>query len=142
MRQRKPLTSLQRLAEFGADAASRDVGQRLRSLSTEEERLRQIDSYLQQYERLSADGGSGLTVAMITGRRQFASRLREAAIRQRQVVAEEHSRYQQQVERWRGARAQALALQRYNERIRERIGEHRERLEQRLLDEIAQRRRS
>lgn len=141
MRQRKPLTSLQRLAEFGADAASRDVGQRLRNLHAEEERLRQIDAYLQQYERLSTDATPGLTVAMITGRRQFASRLREAALRQRQLVAEEQARYQQQVDRWRSARAQALALQRYNERIRERLGEHRERQEQRLLDEVAQRRR-
>jgi flagellar FliJ protein len=141
MRQRKPLTSLQRLAEFGADAASRDVGQRLRSLHAEEDRLRQIDAYLQQYERLSTDATPGLTVAMITGRRQFASRLREAALRQRQLVTEAQARYQQQVERWRDARAQALALQRYNERIRERLGEHRERLEQRLLDEVAQRRR-
>ncbi len=141
MRRRKPLTTLQRLAEFGADAASRDVGQRLRALRAEEERLQQINGYLQQYERLAMDAGSSLTVAAITGRRQFTARLREAANRQRQAVTEEETRYQQQVERWRGARAEALALQRFNQRIRERENEHRERLEQRLLDEIALQRR-
>lgn len=141
MRRRKPLDSLQRLAEFGADAASRDVGLRLRTLRAEEERLRQIDGYLQHYERISADGAAGLPLGMVTGRRQFAARLREAATRQRQLVAEEETRYQQQVDRWRGARAQALALQRFNERIRERDAELRERQEQRLLDEVAQRRR-
>jgi flagellar FliJ protein len=141
MRRRKPLDSLQRLAEFGADAASRDVGQRLRTLRAEEERLRQIDGYLQHYDRVSVDGSAGLTVSMVTGRRQFAARLRDAANRQRQVVAEEEARYHQQIDRWRGARAQALALQRFNERIREREQEHRDRNEQRLLDEMAQRRR-
>ncbi|MCC6581942.1 MAG: flagellar FliJ family protein [Phycisphaeraceae bacterium] len=141
MRRRKPLDSLQRLAEFDADAASREIGQRLAVLHAEEERLQQIDGYVQHYERLSADGSGSLTTAMITGRRQFTARLREAATRQRQLVAEEETRYRQQVERWREARAQALALQRFNERLREQADEHRARQEQRRLDEIAQRRR-
>ncbi len=141
MRHRKPLHSLQRLAEFAAAAASRDIGQRLRSLRAEEERLRQVDSFVGQYDRLSVSGTPGLTVGGLTGRRQFTTRLRDTAERQRQAVQECELRYRQQVERWREARAQARALQRFNGRLREREQEQRERREQALLDEVARRRR-
>jgi flagellar export protein FliJ len=141
MRRRRPLHTLQRLAEHGADAASRDVGQRLRALRAEEERLRQVRGFLDHYEQLSVKGGEGLTVGRVQSRRQFAARLRDAAERQRQVVAEQETHYHGQMERWRAARAHALALQRFNERTRARELERRERREQSRLDEIALRRR-
>lgn len=142
MRRRKGLHTIQRLAEHQADAASRDVGQRLRALRAEEERLRQVSSFLDHYDRLSTSAATGLTLGAMQGRRQFAARLRETAERQREVVAQQEAGYRQQVERWRSARAQALALQRFNERIRQQEHEQQERREQASLDEIAQRRRS
>jgi flagellar export protein FliJ len=141
MRRRKSLHTIQRLAEHGADAASRDVGTRLRALRAEEERLRQVNGFLQHYDQLSVTASTGLTLGALQGRRQFAARLRDATDRQRQVVEQQEGHYQQQVERWRNARAQALALQRFNERVRQREHEQRERREQGRLDEIAQRRR-
>lgn len=141
MRRRKPLTSLQRLAEFAADAASRDVGARLRALRVEEERLRQVSGFVDHYDSLSVAGAPGLTVGGLKGRRQFSHRLRDAAGRQRQAVEESEQRYRQQVEKWHDARAQALALERFNERLRERERERRERHDQAVLDEVAQRRR-
>lgn len=140
-RRRKPLSSLQRLAEFAADAASRDIGQRLRALRVEEERLHQVDGFLNQYDNLSLTGSPGLTVKALHARRQFTQRLRTAADQQRQTVVDSEQRYFQQIERWRDARAQALALQRFNERVREQQQEIRERHEQAVLDEMAQRRR-
>ena len=50
MRRTKRLQSIQRLAEHGADAASRDIGFRLQSLRAEEERLRQVQAYLEHYD--------------------------------------------------------------------------------------------
>lgn len=142
MRHRKSgLPTLQRLAEHGADAASREVGARLRALRAEEERLQQVDAYLEHYRKLSVSDSPGLTLGTIQARRQFASRLQEAVGRQARVVAEQQALYQQKVERWREARARALALQRYNERAQEREQEHRARRDQAILDEIAQRRR-
>lgn len=141
MRRRKSLNSLQRLAEFAADAASRGIGQRLGALRTEEERLRQVDGFLSQYDNLSGSATPGLTIGELRGRRQFASRLRSAADSQRQTVDECARRYREQVENWRGARAQVLALQRYNERMRELDNEARDRREQARLDEIARRQR-
>jgi flagellar export protein FliJ len=142
MRHRKSgLPTLQRLAQHGADAASREVGARLRALRAEEERLQQVKAYLEHYRKLSVSASPGLTLGTVQGRRQFASRLQEAVERQARVVAEQQALYQQQVQRWREARAQALALQRYNERTREHEQERRERRDQANLDEIAQRRR-
>lgn len=140
MRRKRGLHAIQRLAEHGADAASRDVGARLRALRAEEERLRQVNSFVDHYERMSVAGGASLTLGAIQGRRQFAARLRDAADRQRQVVAEQEVHYQSQVERWRAARAQALALQRFNDRVRQREVEESERREQATLDEIGLRR--
>lgn len=141
MPRRKPLLAIQRLAEHGADAASREVGARLRALRAEEERLRQVAGFLEHYERLTTGGGAGMTLGTLQGRRQFAARLREATDRQRQAVRAEETRYHDQVERWRAARAQALALQRFNERIRQAEHEHAERREQAALDEMGLRRR-
>lgn len=141
MRRRKPLTSLQRLAEFAADTASRDIGQRLRALRVEEERLRQVDGFLGQYDSLSLSHSAGLTVSTLRSRRQFTQRLHTAAEQQRQSVTDSEQRYFQQIERWRDARSQTLALQRFNERIREREQDIRDRHEQAVLDEVAQRRR-
>lgn len=141
MRRRKGLHAIQRLAEHNADAASRDVGARLRALRAEEERLRQVNGFLQHYDQLSVTPGTGLTLGAILGRRQFASRLRDAVEKQREVVGQQETHYQQHVERWRNARAQALALQRFNERLRQREHDRQERREQHDLDEIAQRRR-
>jgi flagellar export protein FliJ len=141
MKRRKGLHTLQRLAEHRADAASRDVGVRLRALRAEEERLRQVEGYIRHYDQLSVTAGPGLTLGAMQGRRHFAARLRDAAERQRQVVSQQEDHYQQHVERWRGARAQALALQRFNERIRQHEHEQHERREQANLDEMAQRRR-
>ncbi|MCC7256919.1 MAG: flagellar FliJ family protein [Gammaproteobacteria bacterium] len=141
MRRRKSLHSLQRLAEFAADAASRDVGTRLRALRVEEERLRQVDGFIGQYDGLALATTPGLTIGSLKGRRDFGQRLRDAAGRQRQAVEDSEQRYREQVERWREARAQALALQRFNERIEERRRDRRERREQATLDDIARQRR-
>ncbi|WKZ13478.1 MAG: flagellar FliJ family protein [Gammaproteobacteria bacterium] len=141
MRRRKALHSIQRLAEHGADAASRDVGMRLRSLQAEEERLRQVRGYLDHYEHLSVAGSAALTLGALQGRRQFAARLREAADRQAQVVEDYRVQYLRQVEHWRAARSRSLGLQRFNERIRQHETDRLERREQAALDEIAQRRR-
>ncbi len=141
MRRRKPLHSLQRLAEFAADAASRDVGARLRALCVEEERLRQVDGFVGQYDGLALSTTPGLTVGALRGRRQFGQRLRDAAERQRDAVAGCERQYREQIERWRGARAEALALQRFNERLQDRMRERQERREQATLDEVARRRR-
>ena len=138
---RKGLRTIQRLAEHGADAAARDVGHRLRILRAEEERLRQVSSFLDHYDQMSVTAAAGLTINTMQGRRQFALRLREAADRQRQAVAEQENLYRQHVERWRGARSQALALQRFNERIRQREQDEKERREQARIDEIARQRR-
>jgi flagellar export protein FliJ len=141
MRRRKGLHTIQRIAEYGADVASRDVGARLRTLRAEEERLRQVRAYLEHYDKMSVSGSPGLTLGTMQGRRQFAARLREAVERQAGVVEQQQVQYQQQVERWREARARALSLQRFNGRIRQREDEQRERREQATVDEIAQRRR-
>ncbi len=141
MRRSKGLETMQRLAEYGADAASRDVGQRLRALRAEEDRLRQINEFLGHYDRLTTSADGSISVGALTSRRQFAARQRDATDRQREAVRDHERHYQAQVQRWSEARAQALALQRFNERVRAAAAERRERREQARLDEIGLRRR-
>lgn len=141
MRKKRELVTIQKLAEHGADAASREVGARLRALRAEEERLRQVTGFAEHYEQFSGSEAAGMTLGALQGRRQFAARLRIAADQQREVVRAEEGRYLGQVDRWRDARARALSLQRYNEHVRKAAREDGERREQSVLDEIALRRR-
>jgi len=135
------LHTLQRLAEYGADAASREVGEKLRALRAEEERLRQVQGYLGHYDELLKNPAGPLAAGAMQGRRSFVARLRDATDRQQDVVAGAERSYRAQLEHWRDARAKALALQHFNERARMRAGERRERREQVRLDEIGMRRR-
>jgi flagellar export protein FliJ len=141
MARKRPLLTLQRLAQYSADVAARGVGERLGALRAEEERLRQVQDFLDHYEQMSVTGATGLTVGGMLARRRFAARLRDAADRQGHVVTDQEFHYRAQIERWRIARADALALQRFNERTRSRELDRRDRREQARLDEIGQRRR-
>lgn len=137
MRRRKPLDTLQRLAEHAADASSREVSQLLRALLQEEQRLAQLAGYVSDYQKLASKGTAGLTIGAIRGRRGFVERLAEAVNRQQQVVRTQEERYHQHIERWRLARSRALGLQRFNERIRDEAAARQERREQAALDEIS-----
>ena len=137
MRRRKPLDTLQRLAEHAADASSREVSQRLRTLMQEEQRLTQLAGYVSDYQKLAGKGTAGLTIGAIRGRRGFVERLTEAVNRQQQVVRTQEEQYRQHIERWRLARSRALGMQRFNERIRNEETERQERHEQAALDEMS-----
>jgi flagellar export protein FliJ len=138
-RRRKPLDTLQRIAEHAADASSREVSQRLRALLQEEQRLAQLAGYVSDYQKFAAKGTAGLTIGAIRSRRSFVERLGDAVSRQQQVVRTQEEQYRQHIERWRLARSRALGLQRFNERIRDEATERQERHEQAALDEISRR---
>jgi flagellar export protein FliJ len=135
MRKRGSLVSLQKLAEHAADAASRDIVDRLRALRAEEDRLGQLKGYLGDYTQLLKDA-RGMNVSRLRGRRDFVERLNEAIGRQDDVVRDQENQYGQGVNRWRSARSRALALQRYGERLAAIETERRERREQAALDEV------
>jgi flagellar export protein FliJ len=137
MRRKKPLNTLQRLAEHAAEASSREMAQRLRALRQEEQRLQQLNGYVSDYERLAGKGNAGLTIGAVRARRGFVERLNEAIGRQQELVRSHEDQYRQHVERWREARSRALGLQRFNERIRDEETDRRERREQAALDEIS-----
>jgi flagellar export protein FliJ len=137
MRKRRTLESLQKLAEYAADAASRDVVERLRSLRNEESRLDQLRSFVGDYEQLLREG-RGINVARLRGRRDFVDRLNGAIGRQGDVVRDQERQYNDNVDRWRGARTRSLALQRYAQRLADIESERRERREQSMLDEVGQ----
>jgi flagellar export protein FliJ len=135
MRKRRSLASLQKLAEYAADAASRDIVERLRALREEEGRLGQLRGYLGDYTALLNDS-RGMNVARLRGRRDFVERLNSAIGRQSEVVREHEQQYTRHIDRWRGARTRALALQRYAERLDDIEAERRERRDQAALDEV------
>lgn len=136
MGRRKSLRTLQRLAEYAADAASREVSQRLRALREEEQRLGQLNGYVADYERLATRGAADLTIGALRGRRGFVERLGEAIGRQQLVVRRHEEQYWRQIDRWRELHARARGLQRFNERVRHAALDRQERREQAALDEI------
>lgn len=135
MRKRRSLDSLQKLAEYAADAASRDIVERLRALRAEEGRLGQLRGYLGDYSQLLKDA-RGMNVSRLRGRRDFVEKLNVAIGRQDSVVHDHENKYSHDVERWRSARSKSLALQRYGERLAAAEAERRERREQTALDEV------
>jgi flagellar FliJ protein len=136
MRHRDRLKTLQQLAAHAEAEAARHLGERQRALAAEEQRLRQIHGYLQDYERRTGTTGILTSVTALTSGRRFLDRLRDA-VGQQQGVVENHRRLvEQQSGQWRAARAKRQALEKLGERRLEAETARREAREQRRLDEV------
>jgi flagellar FliJ protein len=132
------LESLERLAGFDENEAARRLGAGLQRVTAEEERLRQLCAYLDEYAtRSSRTGGAVPTAALVDGRR-FIAKLRDAVVQQEGALARARADADQLAAAWRASRARRLAYTRLRERALGERRAQRDRREQRLQDEIAQ----
>jgi flagellar export protein FliJ len=132
------LQSLEQLAGFEEAQGARRLAEGLRSVAREEDRLRQVQAYLDEYARRSVATGPALGTAALLDGRRFVGRLRAAVVQQAAVVAREREQADQLATAWRAARARRLAFVRLRERQAAARREERDRQEQRIQDEIAQ----
>jgi flagellar FliJ protein len=131
------LESLERLAGFDEDEAARRLGAALQRVAAEEERLRQLCGYLDEYAaRGSQPRGALATAALVDGRR-FVARLRDAVVQQEGALTRAKADADQLAAAWRASRARRLAFTRLREQALRETRARRDRHEQRLQDEIA-----
>lgn len=130
------LKSVQTLADSLEARTSREVAQRLRALDAEQQRLRQLRAYLDEYRAPPAPGQSGLHVAAMRSRRRFVERIQEGIRHQERLIEGLQRQLEDLTAKWQSARSQSLALQRYNERLDERAQERQSRRDQATLDEV------
>jgi flagellar export protein FliJ len=132
------LQSLEQLAAFEEAQGARRLAERLQSVAVEEERLRQVRAYLDEYASRAVATGPAMTPGALLDGRRFVTRLRTAVTQQEAVVDRERDQADQQAAAWRAARARRLAFARLRERQAAAEAGQRDRQEQRVQDEIAQ----
>lgn len=136
MRTTQRLKSVQTLADSLEAQTSREVAERLRDLDAEQQRLHQLQAYLDEYRALPAPGEAGLHVAAMRSRRRFVERIQAGVQHQERLIEALQRQVEDSKARWQAARSRSLALQRYSERLDERAEERQSRKDQAVLDEV------
>lgn len=133
------LKPIQRLAEQEATARSKEVSDRLFNLRTEEQRLAQLQSYLQEYAALASDSNSTVAnVSTIQSRQSFYRRLTECVVHQQELVDAMCTQLELYLDQWNDARTRSMAYQKYADRLQQEINERTARRDQSMLDEAGQ----
>lgn len=128
------MQTLRTLADTAERESSRILAERRQVMDQEQQRLTQLQAYLQEYA--APESGSGLLVDSIRTRRDFVSRIRQGIEQQEKVLAGLSQQLDLDLQRWRDARTHALALQRYSDRLQMRVEEKVARREQGRQDEV------
>lgn len=136
MRKKRNLQSLETLAHGRESRWQRHVAGQLQSLQTEEERLRQLHSYVADYQAPLTESRGGQSIMAMRSQRMFVDRLRQAVDQQAQTVAGKRAAAEQGMQRWKQERSKRLAIQKYGERCQEEAERQRERRSQAQLDEV------
>jgi len=135
MRKKKNLQSLETLAEGRETRWQRHVSGQLKSLQAEEQRLRQLHSYIEDYNDTPTGRGSQSIMAM-RSQRHFVDRLRAAVDQQVATVDGKRAAAEQGMQRWKEERSKRLAIQKFAERQQREVDRQRERRAQAQLDEV------
>jgi len=136
MTRAKGLQTIQTLAESAEMVRSRAVADQRHALSEEECRLKQLEQYRNEYQTMSSRSDQGICIHFVRGRRGFVQKLNEAIDNQRQVILRAREQLDTYLVHWRDARAKALSLQKFTDRIAAQETRRTERREQTELDDI------
>jgi len=139
MARKKPLASLQALAQGHEARWQRNLSAKLKALEVEQQRLEQLTRFAQEYDAKSADKLNSQSILAVRGRRQFVDRLRDAVGQQRKAVAVQQAAADRDLVNWQQARAKRRALDKYADRQVDDAARRRDRNAQRLLDEMGNR---
>jgi flagellar FliJ protein len=142
MTNKKGLQTIQTLAESTETMRSRIVSDQRFALREEESRLEQLERYRTEYQSMSNNPEQGTCIHFVRGRRSFVQKLNEAIDNQRQVIVRKREQLDMVMVHWRDARAKALSLQKFAERIAAQEDQKMTRREQAELDDIGRKKRS
>ena len=129
------LRPVRTLADNDALNSSRRVADSRDALETEQQRLEQLQGYLQEYQAMANESR---TASEIASRRDFLKRLRDAVAQQLEVVERHRLELEHELDTWKDARARSLALNRLAERADRAEREKEDRRDQHRMDEIGQ----
>ena len=142
MKQKKGLRTIQTLAESTETKHSRVVSRQRSTLREEEDRLAQLEQYHSEYQSLEHSPGVDSSIHFVRGRRNFVQKLNAAIESQRRLVAQLREQLDVCVMRWNDARAKALSLQKYAERMTTQENRRVTRREQTETDDMGRKMRS
>jgi len=132
----KGLQTVQTLAKSTETMRSRVVADQRHALREEESRLEQLEVYRNEYQAMGSHSGQGVNIHFVRGRRGFVQKLNEAIDNQRQVIARARDQLDTYMVHWREARAKALSLEKFSDRIEAQENRRIARREQMELDDI------
>lgn len=137
MKKQAQLGTIRTLADNVERESSRTVAERRRILAAEEQRLEQLRQYLREYTELSACG-AGMLVDTVRLRRGFVAKIRAGIEQQERLVAGLRDQLENDLHRWRDARSQSLALEKYDDRLADAANLKQQRRDQARTDEVGQ----
>ena len=136
MTRKNGLQTIQTLAESAETMRSRVVADQRSALREEECRLEQLEQYQAEYQSMGNHSEQSICIHFVRGRRSFVQKLNEAIENQRQVVVRTRVQLDTVMVHWRDARAKALSLQKFADRIAVQEDRRLARREQTELDDI------
>lgn len=141
MTRSKRLEPVQRLAEERSNEAGRVFGERQQFLQTQQQRLDQLEQFRDEYKqgRLTA-GEAGLDAYRLRDYNAFIARIDEAVKQQRALVESVREEVEALRLAWMESLGHSRAMDKAVDRMRKDEYRDREKREQSLLDELAQRR--
>jgi flagellar FliJ protein len=137
------LTPVIKVAENRERAAAKVLGEIQATVQQRRKRLDELIAYrAEYYTRFTDTGAAARPASMIADFRTFITKLDEAIVKQKQLVAAATHEYEERRSHWLKARTKSMALGKVAERLRLEEQYVSDRKEQKESDERSQRRRS
>jgi len=138
MTRSKRIQPVVRIAENREQDAARVLGESLKQLEAQEQRLQELTLYRDEYtRRFQNHAGGGMVPARMQDFRAFLVQLNQAIDQQRDVVERVRRESEQCRHQWLDQRTRAKALDKVVERYQREELRDADRREQKLLDEFA-----
>jgi len=143
VRKSKRMEPVLRIAESREDQAAHAFAESRRQLGEHERQLVQLQGYRREYQmQIDNQAAAGITASRLVDTHRFLAQL-DKAITQQQMVVEQATRLcNQKRQHWLMSRQKSQSLEKAKTRFETLERQHEDRREQKVLDELAQRRRT
>ena len=140
MKSQSPLITLRDLAQKAVEQASTQLGQVRLSYQNAEQQLTMLLTYQDEYRvRLNDTLSNGMASSSWQNYQQFIQTLEQAIDQHRHQLAQWNVQVEQAVKHWQEKQQRLNAFETLNERAETTLGLQESRLDQKLMDEFAQR---
>lgn len=143
MRKSKRMEPVLRIAESREDQAAQAFAESRRQLGEHERQLVQLQGYRREYQtQIDNQAAAGITASRLIDTYRFLAQL-DKAITQQQMAVEQATRLcNQKRQHWLMSRQKSQSFEKAKTRFETLERQHEDRREQKVLDELAQRRRT